>query len=65
MSDTIGTACVLAMRAMTFVMMMVVMFSFTMRSAFACLYIVLQAEYLLMVVVRQYRSSQHHHADYH
>ena len=65
MSDAIGTTCVLAMRAMTFVMVMVVVFSFTMRSAFACLYIVLQAEYLLMVAMRQYRSGQHHHADYH
>ena len=55
----------LCVRTMTFVVMMVVMFSFTMGSAFACLYIVLQAEYLLMVVMRQYRSGQHHHADYH
>ena len=55
----------LSMRTMTFVVVMVVMFSLTMGSAFAGFYIVLQTKNLLMVVMRQYRSSQHHHADYH
>ncbi|MBQ8889873.1 MAG: hypothetical protein IJY59_10390 [Bacteroidaceae bacterium] len=52
------------MRAMPLMLMMFVMFRAIGRT-FASLYIVLQAKDFLVMMMGQYRCSQHHHADYH
>ena len=64
MSHTIRTASVLSMRAMTFVFMMIVMVCTTVGTL-AGFHIVLQAKNLVMMMMGQYGSRQHHHADYH
>ena len=57
----------LVVRAMPLVIVMLVMVLMLVATmgTLTRLYIVLQAKNLLMMVMGQYRSRQHHYADYH
>ena len=64
MSDALGGTSMLVVRAMSLVGMVLVMMG-TAMGTLTSLCIVLQAKDFLMMVMGQYRSRQHHYADYH